>query len=272
MNEFLPFAGVAPHPPIMVPEIGREHLAQVSLSVRATREFARRLVEVQPQTVVIVSPHSPMFSDAFSARSSPQLQGDFGDFGASQVSFTFENDLELLSAIRGAATEAGLLFGRHHTSSPLDHGVMVPLYFLREAGWRGPIVTLAFSNASDEAHLRFGKCISLAAEKTNRRIALVASGDLSHRLRPGAPAGYEPDAHLFDEGMAQTIAEGRLADIPRIDQRLRYRAGECGYRSIVIAAGAIDERAENHEVISYEGPFGVGYLVAILREPKPIAP
>lgn len=271
MNELVPFVGIAPHPPIMVPEVGREYLRDVDASVRGMREFARRLLATAPETVVIISPHTPIDPDAFSARWAPQLEGDLGDFRAPEVDYIYANDLELLETIREAAAQAGLPFSAHRIPCPLDHGVMVPLYFLHEAGWRGPIVTLAFSNLPDEDHLSFGKCIASAAERIGRRVALVASGDLSHRLRPGAPAGYEPDAYLFDEEMAQTIAEGRLADIPRIDQRLRYRAGECGYRSIVIAAGAIDERAENHEVISYEGPFGVGYLVAILREPTPIA-
>lgn len=268
MNEYVPFVGIAPHPPIMVPEVGREYLRQVDASVRGMREFAQRLVATKPDTIVVISPHTPIDPDAFSARWAPRLSGNLADFRAPEVDYTYQNDLDLLTSIRDASTHAGLSFSSHRTPYPLDHGVMVPLYFLHEAGWCGPIVTLAFANLSEEEHLRFGKCIVEAAEKLGRRIAIVASGDLSHRLKPGAPAGYEPDAHLFDEAVGMAIEEGKLEDIPRIDQRLRYRAGECGYRSIVVASGAVGGQAENHEVISYEGPFGVGYLVAILREPK----
>lgn len=267
MNEFVPFAGIAPHPPIMVPEVGREYLRDVDASVRGMREFARRLLAAAPETVVIISPHTPVDPDAFSARWAAQLEGNLRDFRAPEVDYKYANDLELLETLRAVTTQAGLPFSAHRIPYPLDHGVMVPLYFLHEAGWQGPIVTLAFSNLPDESHLSFGACIVGAAQRAGRRIAIVASGDLSHRLKRGAPAGYEPDAHLFDEAVGRAISEGNLAAIPQIDQRLRYRAGECGYRSIVIASGAVGQRAENHELISYEGPFGVGYLVAILREP-----
>ncbi|WP_251570279.1 AmmeMemoRadiSam system protein A [Parasutterella muris] len=39
-------------------------------------------------------------------------------------------------------------------------------------------------------------------------------------------------------------------------------AGECGHRSFVIMAGAFDKRKVDAHVLSYEGPFGVGYGVA----------
>ncbi len=107
-----------------------------------------------------------------------------------------------------------------------------------------------------------------AAEAINRRIALVASGDLSHRLIVGGPYEYEPTAHLFDEKIVDAIGRGDSTGVIDIDPDLRERAGECGYRSIVIALGCIGERQHDHQVLSYEGPFGVGYMVAVLTEEK----
>jgi aromatic ring-opening dioxygenase LigB subunit len=101
-------------------------------------------------------------------------------------------------------------------------------------------------------------------QKLGRRAAFIASGDLSHRLKRGAPAGYYPRAHLFDEEVVEAIRNCATQRIVEIDQELRGAAGECGYRSMLVAIGATEDLDTNCEVISYEAPFGVGYLVAQL--------
>ena len=152
----------------------------------------------------------------------------------------------------------------------LDHGTAVPLYFLQRNGWRGRVVALGYSFLSNDDHLRFGDCIKRAIAATERPAAVIASGDLSHRLKPGAPAGYEPDAYLFDEEVCRAISAGAPQRIIAIDQNLRRAAGECGYRSMLVACGATQEIATNCELLNYEAPFGVGYMVAQLaREVKP---
>jgi aromatic ring-opening dioxygenase LigB subunit len=258
------FAGIAPHPPLLVPEVGRSRIGQVADSERALREFSRRLVATRPETVVVISPHSPFDPRVFTARASPELRGDFREFYAPQVSLTFKNDLEMIGAIKRAAGDEGVTFGELGRDHPLDHGALVPLYYLREAGWGGPTVVVGFTIQSNEAHLAFGRAIARAAGSLNRRTALVASGDLSHRLIVGGPYEYEPTAHLFDEQIVDAIAEGRADDVMNVDRELRERAGECGYRSIVIAIGSVGENLRDHQVLSYEGPFGVGYMVAVL--------
>jgi AmmeMemoRadiSam system protein B len=104
----------------------------------------------------------------------------------------------------------------------------------------------------------------MAAVNLNRRVALVASGDLSHRLAIGGPYEYEPTAHLFDEQIVNSIAAQNPSGVLDVDCDLKDRAGECGYRSIVIALGAVDDQSPRFNVLSYEGPFGVGYMVADL--------
>jgi aromatic ring-opening dioxygenase LigB subunit len=258
------FAGIAPHPPLLVPEVGRSRVDQVAESQRALREFSRMVVGAGPQAVVVISPHSPLDPVAFTARASEELRGDFRDFYAPDVRLTFQNDLELLGAIRRAAPAEGVELRELGRDYPLDHGAMVPLYYLREAGWAGPIVVIGFTLQPNEKHLAFGRAIDQGARAINRRVALVASGDLSHRLIVGGPYEYEPTAHLFDEQVVEAIAKGDSGGIINMDPDLRERAGECGYRSIVIALGSVGEDLRDHQVLSYEGPFGVGYMVAVL--------
>jgi len=260
------FAGIAPHPPLLVPEIGGSRIEEVTASQRALREFSRRLLLTNPETVVLISPHSPVDARVFTARSSPELSGDFRDFYAPAVRLSFPNDLPFLDALIEAATAEGVELAPLNRDYPLDHGALVPLYYLQEGGWSGPTVVIGFTLQSNEKHLAFGRAIAGAAVNIDRRVALVASGDLSHRLIVGGPYEYEPTAHLFDEQIVDAIAGGNLRDIIDIDPDLRARAGECGYRSIVIALGAVAATPADHRVLSYEGPFGVGYMVAVLAD------
>src|SRR5581483_460595 len=135
----LVFAGIAPHPPLLVPEVGGERITRVKDSQAAMRDFARRLLATEPDTVVVISPHSPLDPHSFTARAASELRGDFRDFGVPQVQMTFANDLELLDAVERSATAGGVSFVRLARDHALDHGALVPLYYLHEAGWRGPV-------------------------------------------------------------------------------------------------------------------------------------
>jgi aromatic ring-opening dioxygenase LigB subunit len=230
------------------------------------REFSRRLVNTSPETVVVISPHSPLDPRVFTARSTAELAGDFRDFFAPEVRLTFKNDLDLLRAMEGAALDEGVELLELKRDHPLDHGALVPLYYLAEAGWSGPIIVCGFTLQSNDQHLAFGRAISRAARELGRRVAVVASGDLSHRLIVGGPYEFEPTAHLFDEQIVDSIATGDAVKALSVDPDLRERAGECGFRSIVIALGSVDESPRDHQVLSYEGPFGVGYMVAVLLD------
>ena len=264
MIEQIVFAGIVPHPPLLVPEVGGARIEQVADSERALKEFSRRLIATHPETVVVISPHSPYDVRQFSARSTNRLKGDFYEFSAPDVEMTFANDLALLDALGRTAEEEGVALRRITADCPLDHGAMVPLYYLHEAGWRGPVVVVGFTQQSIEKHLAFGRAIARATRALNRRTALVASGDLSHRLIVGGPYEYEPTAYLFDQQIVEAIARGDSQAVITLDPELRYRAGECGYRSIIVAIGSVAEDLRDHEVLSYEGPFGVGYMVAVL--------
>jgi len=261
------FSGLAPHPPIMVPEVGHEAIVDVQSSIAAMGELTRRLIVSGAETVVLISPHAPLDPAAFVAYKTPDLYGDFANFRAPETTVEAPLDEELLRAI---AREAEMQNYKvvNLRSDQLDHGTAVPLYFLLDNGWQGRVVAFGYSFLSNEDHLRFGACISSAADKVGRPVAIVASGDLSHRLKPDAPAGYNPTAHLFDEEVVAALAANSPARILDIDQGLRRSAGECGYRSLLVALGATQKLPSSCEVLNYEAPFGVGYLVAQITNQK----
>ena len=257
----LVFSGIAPHPPIMVPEVGRESIAGVRQSIAAMTGLTERLIASGAESVILISPHAPLEIDSFVAYEGPQVYGDFANFHAPETSVSAPVDEELLRAISKAGANDGYRVSLL-TETDLDHGTAVPLYFLLRNGWRGRVVALGYSFLSNEDHLRFGACIKRAIDEVGRPVGFIASGDLSHRLAPHAPAGFNPKAHVFDEAVVAALRANDPQAIVEIDHGLRKLAGECGYRSMLVAIGAGEGVPASCEVMNYEAPFGVGYLVA----------
>ena len=265
------FSGIAPHPPIMVPEVGREAISEVLGSIEAMAEFTRRIIDNGAQSVVLISPHAPLERDSFVAYQAPTLYGSFANFRAPETVVEFELDRELLNAIVKTAGEDGYSMSGLDERYELDHGSAVPLYFLHRNGWRGRVVALGYCFLNNEDHLKFGASIKRAITELSVPTAFVASGDLSHRLKPEAPAGFHPIAKTFDEQVVAAIRDHRAQRIADIDPDLRRLAGECGYRSMLVALGVSSGSADASEVLHYEAPFGVGYLVAQLTNAQQTA-
>lgn len=247
----------------MVPEVGRESIAGVVRTIDAMAELTRRLIDSGAESVILISPHAPLEADSFVAYDGPEVYADFSHFNAPETGFTVPVDRELLAAIKRVAASESYDVSTLQIHD-LDHGTAVPLYFLLQNGWEGKVVTLGYSFLSNEDHLRFGSCIRSAIDQVGRRVAFIASGDLSHRLKPQAPAGFNPDAHIFDQQVVDALRCNAPKKIAGIDLHLRKLAGECGFRSMLVAIGASSELPPACEVLNYEAPFGVGYLVAQL--------
>lgn len=266
MSAGLIFGCVAPHPPILVPAVAGSRVQRVRRTREAMQRVASEIRRLSPDTLVLVSPHAPINPYAMGVSAASAYAGGFAEFGAQSVHLSFEGDPELVSALESECRISGVpleTIGPRGGRSVLDHGAAVPLYFLHEAGLRCRLVVLAFSDLGVETHFRLGRAIDDAIRAVGRRGVLVASGDFSHRLLPGAPSGYSPRGSEFDQAIVSAIRNGDRDAILKVDEHLLRDAGECGYRSLVIALGAMP-KAEM-EVLSYEGPFGVGYLVASLR-------
>jgi aromatic ring-opening dioxygenase LigB subunit len=141
----------------------------------------------------------------------------------------------------------------------------VPLVFLTDAGWRGPTVRIALPyEPTHEACEAMGRAVAAAAGARKERVAFVASGDMSHRLLPGAPSGFDPRAKSFDAAVVRAVEAGDATGVREIDPALRDLAAEDVVDSLDVAIGVMGGADGGHRVLSYEGPFGVGYLVAIL--------
>ncbi len=262
---------VAPHPPILVPEVGGGEVRHVQKSAAALETLASEIEEVAPDVLVIMSPHTPICRNAFTVKTAPALGGSFSMFGAPQVRVDAVSDIELAMAVLKRAREMGVPCEAtgERGAGDLDHGILVPLYFLAKRSY--PLVCLSLSLLDFEAHYMMGIAIRKAVESVGRKAVFIASGDMSHRLIPTAPAGYSPRGAEFDALIVDIVSSGDFTGLFELDSRLVDEAGECGLRSLVTMAGTVDGCARSSEVLSYEGPFGVGYMVARMRPGEPDA-
>lgn len=263
----LSIVGIAPHPPIILPAIGRGELKKVQRTVAGMKELAARVKKGAPELLIVITPHGEVSHRAPLVLAADQLQGDFGRFGFPDLQLTFETDRQLLEIMQEEfASETLQPLFVDDRGIALDHGAMVPLYYLGEAGVRPVGLHLTFAFNPYRELYNFGRVLRRAVDRRGVPTAVIASGDLSHRLIPGAPAGYSPRGEEFDLLLVDLIRHGRVEELLNIDQDLVEEAGECGLRSFIMALGMLDGEAFASDIISYEGPFGVGYLVAALRQ------
>jgi len=260
---------IAPHPPIMVPAVGGRESDETAASIAAMEKAAAYLAAFDPDAVVVMSPHSPAASDAFLIDTAPETVGSFAQFGAPGARFRYRVDVELAHEVLTALATEGIPAVDRATTPRLepgllDHGVMVPMSFLDPDG-RWPIVDLSLSWLPHTQHRRLGDVVRRSAESLGRRIAFVASGDCSHRLTRGANAGYSPRGAEFDRALVEHITAGDFVGLMHLEPALVEAAGECGLRSFITLGGVIPD-AETR-VLSYEGPWGVGYLTALAASP-----
>jgi len=261
----LNFAAISPHPPIIVPEIGKGELSKVLPTVQAMKKLAATFREAEIETLIVISPHMLIYPDQFSIAGMKKLFGTFASFGAPDLMMEFANDLELAEIIDKKASAEGiktLLYDNGGEFFELDHGIMVPLSYLtfeQESTFK--VIPIAFANLSRARHFSFGQILGEVAKNYPGRVGIIASGDLSHRLNQGTKDEINA-GQAFDQKITGDLKENKIQDILYYDEDFVEAAGECGYRSILILLGALEAMNPKIKILSYEGPFGVGYLVA----------
>ncbi len=253
-------AFMVPHPPMIVPQVGRGSEAQVAETIRAYETVADEIAALQPETIVITSPHSVMYSDYFHISPGSGAKGSFADFRAPEVRFDEQYDKELADEIcllsDAADFPAGTMGER---DKRLDHGTMVPLYFIRQKYRGGKIVRIGLSGLPLTDHYTLGKMIAEAADRLGRRVVFVASGDLSHKLQPHGPYGFVPEGPEYDRRIMDVCGRAAFGELFDFDENFCEKAAECGHRSFVIMAGALDGLKVKAKAYSHEDVTGVGY-------------
>ena len=264
-------AYIVPHPPLAVAEIGRGEEKEISDTLEGFREVARRIAAHKPDTLLFISPHSAYYGDWVYLGAGTGARGTFGKFGASRLSFSLSYDVDFREAIVSEAQVSGIPAGCvSETPRELDHGVLVPLYFIEKelsaSSYRA--VSIGGSGLPRDSLLAFGRCLARAAAGREGTSILVASGDLSHKLKEDGPYGFDPAGPVFDAAFGDVVRSGKPLGFAGIDPKTSEAAAECGLSGFIMLAAALDETESldgggfTSELLSLEGPFGVGYGVA----------
>ena len=257
---------VVPHPPILLPEVGRGEEKKISATDAAYRKAAALVKELDPETIVLLSPHSVMYADYFHISPGRAAKGDMRQFHAPQVKIRAEYDSDFSEALAKAASAGGFPAGTlGERNAELDHGTLIPLYYVNQFLTDYRLVRIGLSGLPLTDHYHLGQLIRQTAEKLDRRTVIIGSGDLSHRLKEDGPYGLAKEGPEYDERIMDVLSRAAFDELLDFDESFCDRAAECGHRSFCILAGALDGLSVEAERLSHEGTFGVGYGVCTYR-------
>lgn len=253
-----------PHPPLAVPEVGKGQEKGIAGTIQAYHFAAEKIGRLKPDTIILVSPHQVMYADYFHISPGKKAKGDFGQFRAGKIQMEVMYDEEFAGELSRIAEEhsipAGMLGER---GKKLDHGTMVPLYFVNQYWKEYRLVRIGLSGLPLSVHYAFGKCIRETVDSLGRNAVFIASGDLSHYLKSEGPYGYHEEGPQYDARVMDVMERGAFGELFEFGEQFCEKAGECGHRSFTVMAGALDKAVVKPEKLSYEGTYGVGYGICI---------
>ncbi len=256
-------AFIMPHPPIILPQVGQGEEAKIQKTINSCKEIAARAAKIQPDTIVLTSPHSAIRLNYFPIYPGSEAQGNLAQFNAPDVAVNLEYDTEFSEALVSKTEKTGISAQfLDEKDLPLDHGATVPLTFINEQYKNYKLVRIGLSELSLEEHYKLGMCISDVSEKLNKNVVFIASGDLSHKVSINGSYGFAQEGVIFDKKITEAMANGDFLKFLTFSPEFISKAAECGLRSFIIMAGALDGKSVDARLLSYEGTFGVGYGVA----------
>ena len=259
-------AVMVPHPPIILPEIGRGEEKKIRKTTEAYEKAAALAAELKPDTIVLTSPHSVMYADYFHISPGKAAQGDLRKFRAAQVRIRTDYDREFTAALERLAEENGFPAGTQGERDPeLDHGTMIPLYYVNQNYTAYRLVRIGLSGLSLAEHYRLGQMIQQTADALDRRVLVIGSGDLSHKLKDDGPYGFAAEGSVYDSRIMDVMGRASFDELLDFEEAFCEKAAECGHRSFCIMAGALDGKSVAVQQLSHEGTFGVGYGICTYR-------
>lgn len=256
---------ITPHSPLLVPRIGKDKRDALEATIKAYEIIGERLYALGVETLILISPHAPAYNDAFSANISESYIGTLKAFGDHETSVRLPSDILVLDRIqKSIRTRTDIAF-KLTTSEELDYGCAIPLLLLQRTVANMKIIPISPSSLNARMHVDFGKALKDVLHESNKRIAIIASADLSHKLNQDAPAGFSVEGPAFDATIRNKISAFDVEGLLAMDPEAVDAAGQCGYRPILILLGILAGMNVDIKELSYEAPFGVGYLTSMIE-------
>jgi AmmeMemoRadiSam system protein B len=262
----LVFACFCPHPPLAIPSIGKENFKLLTASVNGMKKLGQKLVSSQPEIIIVISPHSTTKSKDPISSTAANFKGNFINFGDLSVKIERRGCPEIAEEV-SRLTEKKIFF-TNESEGTLDYGMSIPLFYLTENAGGIPILPITTADATNKKCFLIGKHLQKIFKKMNKRVAVVASGDLSHRLLENAPGGFSEKAKEFDYKVIDNLKNKNYEGIVNIDKKLQKEALTCGLASMAMIGGIMEKTPHEPQILSYEFPFGVGYLTVDMMSLK----
>ncbi|HIT61379.1 MAG TPA: AmmeMemoRadiSam system protein A [Candidatus Fimousia stercorigallinarum] len=253
-------AVMVPHPPLIIPDVGQGREKKIQATIDAYHEAAKKIASWKPDTVVVLSPHSIMYADYFHISPGKGAVGSFGQFGAPQVKIQVQYDTQFVDTLCREAEARDLPAGTlGERERRLDHATMIPLWFLNHYTTDYKVVRIGLSGLPFSMHYMLGQCIQKTAELCEKKIVVIGSGDLSHKLKADGPYGFQKEGPEYDKRIMEVMGSASFDQLFDFTEEFCEKAAECGHRSFLIMAGALDRMAVEARRLMHEGTFGVGY-------------
>lgn len=255
----LVFAGVVPHPVILLPSVGKDDIIKLDATRLALEKLEQELYLAKPHRIIVITPHEGVFEDAFVVNAHTELESRFEKFGDMSTQYTWKGAPDLAAKIQHQANKEQIPV-QLVSNDYLGHGASIPLVYLTTHLKDIPVLPVGYSKLDPKSHIAFGKLLKEVIMESDKRIAVIASGDMAHTLTEQSPAGFHEDGAWFDNEIRDTLRKEDRSRIHELDPERVTNADECVYRSLLIMCGILSDMRCSFEEYAYEAPFGVGYL------------
>ncbi len=257
------FSAIVPHSPLLIPGIGKDNIKKLSATIDSLKVLEEELLVAKPDTIVVISPHGPIISDAFSINLNASYKCTMEEFGDLSTKLDCRSDFMLIDHLQRKLRTSNIPFVMV-SDEKLDYGVVVPLTYLTPRLPKFMIVPI-HPSLNAQIQLKFGHELKEEFISTNKRVAVLASSDLAHTLTKSAPGGFSPHGKKFDESIMELLEAKASEDFTKLPEDIVAGAKSCGLSPIIVLAGIMEDMDYKTEILSYEAPFGIGQMVANLK-------
>lgn len=255
------FAGFMPHSPLMLSSISKDLRSEVEQTRQAMYELSDDLYASHPDIIVIISEHPTMYEDAFSVSVSDPYAFDLQSFGDLGFERTLHPAMKIIDRMQRRLRKQDIPFTLT-TDEHLHYASAIPLGFATRNLDGIKIIPLTYSDLPAKDHFEFGQALKDVFMEADERIAVIAAGDLSHALSKDSPAPFHEDGAVYDANIQSIVASKNVSSLLNMSPELVKNAQETSYRQLAILFGILDRMRVTPHILSYQAPFGVGYMVA----------
>ncbi len=255
-------ASIAPHSPALLPTISKEHFSELAQTIQSLEIVSQHAQKEQPDTILLIAPHDTHSEEGkLTIHVPPVYKATFEEFGDLATTLTFTSDPLLADSLKTHLLKSGIGVV-YDSDEHLEYSSSVPLAFYTKS-YQPKILVI---HPSYSAHLkdyhRIGTLLQPVLQESPKKIAVIASADLSHCLSEAAPGGYKPEALKCENDILRMIKSGRTSRLLKLDEGMIANYEICGLPSILVLLGILEPMHHTANVLSHEAPFGVGHIVA----------